>query len=103
MGQDDDPVIRVRGRHVASPFQHFIPGMKLKGKDEEAIRHFFDASLIKMFSERQGITINSGPGVFIYLRGGRAGVTAIRNLGRTIDNSSQECRLHWCFNRRSCS
>lgn len=43
----------------------------LKGKNEEAIRHFFDAEMLEMFTHRQGMTINCGPGVFIYLRGGR--------------------------------
>ena len=43
----------------------------LKGKNEAAIRGYFDAEMLSMFTQRKGATIDSGPGVFIYLRGGR--------------------------------
>ncbi|MFC1619848.1 hypothetical protein ACFL45_07875 [Candidatus Neomarinimicrobiota bacterium] len=43
----------------------------LKGEDEEAIRNFFDAELRDFFALRKGTYIESAPGVFIYLHGGR--------------------------------
>ena len=43
----------------------------LQGKDEEAIRHFFDTSMLQRFSKLPETTINSVDGLFIFLRGGR--------------------------------
>ena len=43
----------------------------LKGKNEAAIRGYFDAEMLSMFTQRNGAIVDSGPGVFIYLRGGR--------------------------------
>jgi hypothetical protein len=43
----------------------------LKGENEAAIRSFFDNELLDFFTQRKGTYIESAPGVFIYLYGGR--------------------------------
>jgi hypothetical protein len=49
----------------------FSESFVLKGEDETAIRGFFDADLLDFFAQRKGTCIESAPGVFIYLHGGR--------------------------------
>ena len=58
----------------------FSKAFILKGKNEEAIRHFFDAEMLELFTERQGIYVESAPGVFIYLKGGRKKPEQIREF-----------------------
>ena len=43
----------------------------LKGKDESAIRGFFDPEMCELFAQRKGMTIDCGPDLFVYMQGGR--------------------------------
>jgi hypothetical protein len=48
----------------------FSQSFVLQGDDEQAIRCFFDAEMRELFTQRKGISVESEPGAFIYLRGG---------------------------------
>lgn len=58
----------------------FSKSFVLKGDNEHAIRRFFDEEMLKMFAERKGISVESAPGVFIFLRGGRKKPAQIREF-----------------------
>lgn len=49
----------------------FSKAFVLKGKNEQAVRRFFDDGMLDLFAQRQGIAIHSSDGLFIYLREGR--------------------------------
>lgn len=49
----------------------FSRSFVLKGENEQAIRHFFDTKMLELFAKRKKSCVESRPGVFIYLRGGR--------------------------------
>ena len=48
----------------------FSQSFVLQGNDEQAIRFFFDAEMRELFTQRKGISVESKPRAFIYLRGG---------------------------------
>lgn len=58
----------------------FSKSFLLKGEDEDSIRRFFDDDLLEMFERRKGISIESAPGIFIYLAGGKKASGEIRGF-----------------------
>lgn len=49
----------------------FSNSFLLQGEDEKAIRQFFDTQLLDFLSSHKGSYIESAPGLFIFLSGGR--------------------------------
>lgn len=49
----------------------FSNSFMLKGENEQSVRNFFDAEVLKFLAERKGICVESAPGAFIYFRGAR--------------------------------
>jgi hypothetical protein len=71
----------------------FSKSFALKGENEQAIRHFFDAKMLELFAKRKKICVESRPGVFIYLSGGRKKPEQIRDFmseGYTIYSAFAE-------------
>jgi hypothetical protein len=58
----------------------FSKSFVLQGENEDAIRNFFDTEMLEFLAKQQGCYIESAPGVFIYLRGGRKKPEQIREL-----------------------
>ena len=58
----------------------FSKSFVLQGEDEQAIRAFFDTEMLEFLAQRKGSYIESAPGVFIYLRGGRKKPAQLREF-----------------------
>jgi hypothetical protein len=63
-----------------SSHPEFSASFVLQGEDEQAIRGFFDREMLEFFAQRKGSYIESAPGVFIYLRGGRKKPAQLREF-----------------------
>ena len=49
----------------------FSSSFVLKADNEQSVRMFFDAEVLKFLAQRKGICVESAPGAFIYFRGAR--------------------------------
>ena len=65
----------------------FSNSFVLTGDDEQSVRAFFDADVLELVAQQQGICVESGPGIFIYHCGGRRKpeeILELMNEARTV-------------------